>query len=171
MIDELFGWGQFIGSIATAGALFVLIYQTILTQKQMNATLRPWIGIVDEKSPWYPDVNTGWWDVIRVYLKNYGDIPPISCNIRNIITADKIRRKDILALKPIEGHVIMPQSEQRWGITNDDEVPVPMTDADQFFVGFSMEYVYGNNKKGLCGFIGRYYPSINYTEYEDYWLS
>ncbi|MGA9150788.1 MAG: hypothetical protein WBZ36_09430 [Candidatus Nitrosopolaris sp.] len=79
----------------------------------MNATLRPWIGIVNEKTPWYPNVNTGWWHDIGVFLKNYGNIPPISCNIRDIITANRIRREDILALKPIEGQLIMPQRNRQ----------------------------------------------------------
>ncbi|MGB6529457.1 MAG: hypothetical protein WBF33_15215 [Candidatus Nitrosopolaris sp.] len=67
----------------------------------------------------------------------------------------------------------MPQSEQRWGITNDDEVPVPKTEADQFFVGFLMEYVYGINKKGACGFVAKYEPLAPGRKFlfEDYWLS
>ena len=38
MTDDLFAWGQFIGSLATAGALIVLTMQTYLNKKQVCLT-------------------------------------------------------------------------------------------------------------------------------------
>jgi hypothetical protein len=73
-----------------------------------------------------------------------------------------------------EGHIILPQTEQLWNIFNVDKVPMPKTDADQFFVGFSMEYEFGYKKKGTCGFIGKYSPSSDGatgTAFEEYWVS
>lgn len=116
MTYDLFGCGQFIGNLATAGALIALVVQTYLNKKQIRLTkgqvdltmkqvdqaqqqidakFRPWIGNVDEKSPWYRGwrISTGsipgpgWWDRIDVYVKNYGDIPYTSCQWRGIITA------------------------------------------------------------------------------------
>ncbi|MFZ0511481.1 MAG: hypothetical protein WAM14_07740 [Candidatus Nitrosopolaris sp.] len=185
MTDDLFGWGQFIGSIATTGALIVLAVQTYFnkkqigltteqvrqTQVQMDAKLRPWIGNVDAHSPWIWD--RGDPPVISVYLKNYGDTVASSCDIRSIITAQEIGKKEIISLEPYQGDIILPQTEQELGIRNYDEVSLPKTEADQFFVGFLMEYVYGSNKKGACGFVAKYEPLASGKKFlfEDYWLS
>jgi hypothetical protein len=183
--DDLFGWGQFIGSIATTGALFVLAVQTYFnkiqigltreqvrqTQVQIDAKLRPWIGNVDKYSPWVWDSDP---PVISVYLKNYGDTVASSCDIRSIITAQKIGKKEITSLEPYQGDIILPQTEQELGIDNVNEVHLPKTEADQFFVGFLMEYVYGINKlKGTCGFVAKYEPLASGKKFlfEDYWLS
>lgn len=134
MTDDLFGWGQFIGSIATTGALIVLALQTYFnktqlgltreqvrqTQVQIDAKLRPWIGNVDKYSPWIWDRDP---PVILVYL-NYGYTVASSCDIRSIITAQKIGKKEITSLKPYLGHIILPQTEQELGINNVNVLPL-----------------------------------------------
>lgn len=176
-------FSQAIGGLATAGTLVFVGYQTMLTRKQtrqtqeqMDAKLRPWVGNVDDKSPsiWTNE------QIVSVYLTNWGDIPASPCDMKGIITANKIRKEDIFALEPTEGGLIMPKREYEWRIQNDDEVPIPMTEADQFFVGFLIEYGFGISKearrhgiskKGTFGFVARYeLPSRDFI-FDEYWAS
>jgi hypothetical protein len=135
------------------------------TQEQLDVKLRPWVAIIDAKSP-------SIWDneqIVSVYLKNWGDIPADQCDMKGIITANKIRKEEIFALRPQKGGIIMPKNEFEWRIYNDDLVPIPKTEADQFFVGFSIEYGYGHSKKGTCGFVAQYDLFAQAFTFDDYW--
>lgn len=145
------------------------------TQEQMDARLRPWVGNIDGISPDVWDNKQG----VSVYLKNWGDIPTSPCDMKGIITANKITKDDINALASKEGGIIMPKSRYEWRIYNEQQVPIPRTEAEQFFVGFWAECGYGIykkdinrkdiGKKGTFGFVAEYDPSSDSVTYPEYW--
>jgi hypothetical protein len=106
---------------------------------------------------------------VSVYLKNWGNIPARPCEMKGIITAYKITKEDIIALEPDEGGFILPKSDYEWRIDNDDQVPKPKTEAEQFFVGFLIEYGYGNNKKDVSGFVAEYDLLLDSFTFPEYW--
>ncbi|MDP9290673.1 MAG: hypothetical protein M3P08_21095 [Thermoproteota archaeon] len=116
MSIDLFGWGQFIGSLATTGALIVLAVQTYLnkkqislTQQQMDSTLRPWIGFVTSKSPSLCSQG----GFVSVILKNYSQsVPAKTVTFRAIIREQQITKDDILSDNPTPTGSLLPGEER-----------------------------------------------------------
>jgi hypothetical protein len=137
------------GSIATAGAIFFLWTQAKHTQeqlrlsrqqislirKEMDSTLRPWLG--------FSEIKPGHNGEVLCRVKNYGRIPAEIIKRWNVLSREKISREIIQSTKvQFEKLMVFPDATINMNIENPDPKP------DLIYVGVLIEYNYADNKFG-----------------------
>lgn len=161
-----------LGSVATAGALIVVVYQssqtkkqlketqkqtkqvqqqTQLTRQEMETTLRPWVGLIDPVMT-YPDR-------IEFSFKNHGRIPARVTKIRMIRRNKIITQEELRSSKP-ESKVMI--------IFPDETMPFKTPNSIEFeYVGILLDYEFVKNQHGEYGSIWRKNPINNHFEVQD----
>ena len=142
-----------IGSAATAAALYFIWKQTRMTQQEINATLRPWLGISDVSL-----INKGVSnEALFVGLKNYGKIPAEVKSVKVLtsrieITRDQIDKdSEYVDLTEIR---MFPEQPPR-------PLEIKTHGNTLTFIGFSIEYYYSENRKGYYAIIQKHDQSRN----------
>jgi hypothetical protein len=170
LIDDTFAfWFALIGAIgsaATAGALIFVGYQTSQTRKQiqqtqeqtkqaqeqtrlirkeMETTLRPWLGF-------------GEWGVeddhTNIEIKNYGRVAAKVFRSYEILSSKEITFEEIRSISPrsMNYYMVFPNNIDKYQFLL-SEPP------DGYFVGLLIKYTYDANIEGESGIIGKYYKS------------
>jgi len=159
LIDDLstfvFALVGAIGSVATAGALVFLWYQSRQTQKQiqltqeqtnytreeMDSTLRPWIGI--------SDVQIQANEFVTFDVKNHGRIPARLVRRRSVFDKTKISKDQLRSTKAEDSDILLfPDATQKMSSILPEE-------PEYQYVAIMIEYEYANNKHGEYGLIAK----------------
>jgi hypothetical protein len=155
---------QAAGSLATALAVFFVWRQSNQTQKELDATLRPWIGNFNTSY----DANTG---TLKFHFKNYGRTPGKLVSFRFKHSTDKFSRQNIISEKPIDEYsnaTIFPEQERPFDFS-------VVGDITSMFLGLMIEYEYPNPKykspRHEYGIIRKYDNDTDRFLVEDEWAN
>jgi hypothetical protein len=154
-----------IGSVATAAAFVIIIYQTRLTKKQiaqtqeeMDNTLRPWIGLLqttEKDIVFYVDsLDSGATGITAKYfLKNYGRVPARIISKRYKWSRKEISKKDLYDVEvPAEWSssrlqtLIFPDEDGQ-SSANSDEQSFRASPEETFYFGLLIEYDSGEGTR------------------------
>jgi len=144
----------------------ILQDQTELFQKDFDYTNRPWLGI---------DKLDVLEDKIKMEFTNFGKIPNDSGMIYSKLTNYEFTQEEI-RIKSHDGilHVTMPGDTLNIFALSEmyDEMMLKAHNGTwTLFLGAELEYPYGENKKGIYGFIGEYNPQTNKIDLLETWQS
>jgi hypothetical protein len=161
-------WIQVTANVATAIALFFVAWQTKLTSRQMDANLRPWIGVygkglVEERR-----------DQLVLTIKNYGGLPTTLLKVIWRISKDEIDKREIQALErsfPYEEIAIIPTQIYRkiLPVDNDADLALVKKREQSMSVGVMIKYTYPDNKSGEYGIIFHYGETIDEFVHSEVW--
>jgi hypothetical protein len=156
-----------IGSVATAGALGFLYYQSRQTQKQiqlaqqqtnytreeMDSTLRPWIGVID--------VEIQADEFVTFTVKNYGRILAKIVRMRKVIDKKKITKDQLCSAEAEDKEMLLfPDAIVKMS-------SILPEDSENLYVAIMIEYEYANNKHGEYGLIGKRIGDTGNIIYEE----
>jgi hypothetical protein len=102
-------WIQLITAGAALLAATVAIWQSRMTKQQMDATMRPWIG-VHEVNPMENE--------IRIILHNYGSLPTLAMDSRTVGNAAPITVEEVLYHTRRMRMFFLPVTSRRMNETN-----------------------------------------------------
>ena len=162
-----FSFAGAIGSVATAGALGFLYYQSRQTQKQiqlaqqqtnytreeMDSTLRPWIGVID--------VEIQADEFVTFTVKNYGRILAKIVRMRKVIDKKKITKDQLCSAEAEDKEMLLfPDAIVKMS-------SILPEDSENLYVAIMIEYEYANNKHGEYGLIGKRIGDTGNIIYEE----
>ncbi|MGH9876326.1 MAG: hypothetical protein ACREBU_00915 [Nitrososphaera sp.] len=166
-------WGVLATGIAAIASIYIGLASVILSRKQnelttrqMESSLRPWIGV--KKTDLLDDA-------ITFDLHNYGQLPSTSAKIRTKQADEKFAEGDVIS-SPVrtseDNGIIFPNGHKtiRVGIGKDSFVKV-RAGVTTLYIGVSIEYNYADGRVGQYGFIVMFDHAKNDLVMEHEWTS
>lgn len=158
--DYIFAFIGAIGSAATAFALFILWRQSnqtekqirltqdqvILTQQEVEGTLRPWLAITNIKK------NSDY--KIEFDIDNHGRVSAKVVKSQYVFSATQITKEQVRGKDRSHYFMIFPATGKRLILEDQISINTP-------YVGILVNYEYATNKKGEFGLIAKYDQTKN----------
>jgi hypothetical protein len=162
-------WIQIVTALAAAAAAIVAIWQSRMTKQQMDATLRPWIGVTERGIELDKLDNK----TFIVPYKNFGKVPASKVKTKLAIRKSTFTKEE-LRTRPypsnIQNMVLFPDNLKTDTTTFEDPtIYETRAQGKPLYLGFMVEYQYGNKRHAEMIYIARLDPQNTRASIVDEW--
>jgi hypothetical protein len=160
-------WIQIVTALAAAAAAIVAIWQSRMTKQQMDATLRPWIGVTERGIELDKLDNKTFF----VTYKNFGKVPAIKVKTKLAIRKSTFTKEELRPYPSnIQNMVLFADDIKTDTQTFEDSIYETRAQGKPLYLGFMVEYQYGNKRHAETIYIARLDPQNNRASVVDEWI-
>ena len=155
-----------VAGIAGAAAIAAVI-QSKLTKQQMDASLRPWMGVGEES------LHISGTNQLTLSYHNFGQLPNTTAQLRKLRKESMIERSEVTqSTEPVDfGGVCYPGQDKDYIIefSTPDIVQKAENGTIKLFMGIVLRYEFANKQVGEYGVIFEYRRDLKSFVIKDEW--